>query len=139
MRNRSFFVVICYNLVMNKPEFETYERPNGHDEFVEWLKILPIKDRAKMLQVISDTQEQGLLVAQRMTWVKKIDGQKNIYELRSKVSTNIQRALYFHVEDSKYIITHGFTKKTQKTQKTPTSEIKHALDLRKEWENQYEN
>lgn len=121
---------------MKKPEFESYERPNGHDEFDEWLQELPKKDRAKMLQVISDTEEQGLLVAQRMTWVKKIEGEKNLYELRSKVAKNIQRALYFHVEDSKYIITHGFTKKTQKT---PSSEIDHALELRKEWRAHYEN
>ncbi len=37
---------------MEKPEFETYKRPNGHDEFDEWLQQLPIKDRAKLLQVI---------------------------------------------------------------------------------------
>lgn len=136
MRSCTFFIEVCYNTTMNKPEFETYERPNGHDEFAEWLHTLPKKDRAKMLQVISDTQDQGLLVAQRMTWVKKLDGHKNLYELRSKVSTNIQRALYFHVEKSKYIITHGFTKKTQKT---PSTEIDHALDLREEWEKQYED
>ncbi|HIZ96002.1 type II toxin-antitoxin system RelE/ParE family toxin [Ligilactobacillus pobuzihii] len=121
---------------MENPEFESYERPNGHDEFDEWLQELPPKDRAKMLQVITDTQEQGLLVAQRMTWVKKIDTEKNLYELRSKVAKNIQRALYFHVEGPRYVITHGFTKKTQKT---PPKEIKHALALRKEWWDQNED
>lgn len=121
---------------MENPEFESYERPNDHDEFDEWLQELPPKDRAKMLQVITDTQEQGLLVAQRMTWVKKIDTEKNLYELRSKVAKNIQRALYFHVEGPRYVITHGFTKKTQKT---PPKEIKHALALRKEWWDQNED
>ena len=121
---------------MENPEFESYERPNGHDEFDEWLQELPPKDRAKMLQVITDTQEQGLLVAQRMTWVKKIDTEKDLYELRSKVAKNIQRALYFHVEGPRYVITHGFTKKTQKT---PPKEIKHALALRKEWWDQNED
>lgn len=121
---------------MENPEFETYKRPNGHDEFVEWLQELPIKDRAKLMQTITDTQEQGLLVAQRMKWVKKIEGEKNLYELRSKVATNIQRAMYFHVESTKYVITHGFTKKEQKT---PRSEIKHAIELRKEWGNQDES
>lgn len=45
-------------------------------------------------------------------------GQKletNLYELRSKVSSNIQRVFYFHVVDNRYVITHGFTKKTDKT------------------------
>lgn len=67
---------------------------------------------------------------------KKIGTEKNLYELRSKVTKNIQRALYFHVEGSRYVITHGFTKKTQKT---PPAEIKHALALRKEWWNHNEN
>lgn len=121
---------------MERPQFESYRRLNGHDEFDEWLQKLPIKDRAKMLQVITDTQEQGLLVAQRMRWVKKIGSEKNLYKLRSKISSNIQRALYFHVEGSRYIITHGFTKKSQKT---PIKEIKHALFIRKEWWSRYEN
>lgn len=64
-----------------------------------------------------------------MEWVKKIDNE--IFEIRSKVSSNIQRALYFHVVGNRYIITHGFTKKTQKT---PASEIKHAKELKKEFE-----
>ena len=58
-------------------------------------------------------QEHGLLVAQRMEWVKKVDD--DIFEIRSKVSSN----------------THGFTKKTQKT---PINEIKHAKVLKKEFE-----
>ncbi len=45
---------------------------------------------------------------------EKIESEKNLYELRSKVAKNIQRALYFHVEDTRYVITHEFTKKTQK-------------------------
>ncbi|MDF7672281.1 type II toxin-antitoxin system RelE/ParE family toxin [Lactobacillus sp. ESL0701] len=121
---------------MKNPEFESYQRPNGHDEFVEWLDKLSIKDQQKLLQVITDTEEQGLLVAQRMNWVKKIGVTRNLYELRSKVGKNIQRALYFHVEDERYVITHGFTKKTQKT---PIFEIKHAISLRKEWYEQNEN
>lgn len=84
---------------MEKTEFETYKRPNGHGEFDEWLRKLPIKDRAKLLQVITDTQDQGLLVAQHMTWVKKIESAKNLYELRSKVSSNIQRHYAFTLRD----------------------------------------
>ncbi|MGC3051167.1 type II toxin-antitoxin system RelE/ParE family toxin, partial [Enterococcus faecalis] len=53
----------------------------------------------------------------------------NLYDLRSKVGSNIQRAFYFHVVDNRYIITLGFTKKTEKT---PKQEIEHAKELRKE-------
>jgi phage-related protein len=48
-----------------------------------------------------------------MKWLKKLD--TNLYEIRSKVGSNIQRGIYFHWEDNKFINTHGFTKKTDKT------------------------
>ncbi|WP_424321567.1 type II toxin-antitoxin system RelE/ParE family toxin [Lacticaseibacillus chiayiensis] len=38
--------------------------------------------------------------------------------------------IYFHVVDGKYMITHGFTKKTQRT---PRLQIEHAEKIRKEY------
>ena len=38
---------------MENPEFESFERSNGHDEFDNWLQELSLKDRAKILQVIT--------------------------------------------------------------------------------------
>lgn len=113
---------------MENIEFESYKRPNGHDEFMEWYRELPKKDKEKLFAVINNVESKGMLIAQRLKWVKKLDN--NLYELRSKVGSNIQRACYFHVNNGQYIITHGFTKKTEKT---PKKEINHALDLRKEW------
>ena len=115
---------------MNKITFESYKRKNGHDEFIEWIQKLPKKDSAKLLRNIKETEVNGMLVAQRLKWVKKID--TNLYELRSKVGSNIQRAIYFHVVNGRYVITHGFTKKTAKT---PLHEIEHAKEIRKEWYN----
>ena len=117
---------------MKYPQFEFYTRPNGRTEFIEFLQSIPTKDKQKLLATISVIQEQGLLVAQRMEWVKKLDS--DIFEIRSKVSSNIQRALYFHVVDDRFIITHGFTKKTQKT---PKREIIHAKQIRREFEEEY--
>lgn len=113
---------------MEKPEFKTYTRSNGHNEFLEFYRSLPTKDKEKLLALITKVQDKGLLVAQKMKWIKKLDN--NLYELRSKVGSNIQRAIYFHVELNEYIITHGFTKKTQKT---PLKEINHGKDLRQEY------
>ncbi|WP_280738188.1 MULTISPECIES: type II toxin-antitoxin system RelE/ParE family toxin [unclassified Enterococcus] len=113
---------------MNRINFESCMRPNGHDEFLEWIETLPQKDSAKLLRMISETEKNGMLMAQRLQWVKKVD--VNLYELRSKVGSNIQRAMYFHVIDGRYIITHGFTKKSQKT---PVKELEHAKKIRKEW------
>ena len=97
--------------MIKKPKFEFYTRPTGKNEFIEFLQSLPIKDKQKLLAIINMVQEHGLLVAQRMEWVKKVDN--------------------FHVTDERYIITHGFTKKTQRT---PVNEIKHAKVLKKEFE-----
>jgi len=58
------------------------------------------------------------------------EADNNLYELRSKVGSNIQRAMYFHVEENDYIITHGFTKKSQKT---PLKEIDRGKYLREEY------
>ncbi|WP_245573129.1 type II toxin-antitoxin system RelE/ParE family toxin [Jeotgalicoccus psychrophilus] len=59
---------------------------------------------------------------------KKLD--KNLYEIRCQFSNNIQRAVYFHMEDNQYVMTHGFTKKTQRT---PPNEIKKAKRLRRRY------
>ena len=109
---------------MKKPKFEFYTRLNGHTEFLEFLQTIPIKDKQKLLATIATIQEHGLLVAQRMEWVKKLDD--DIFEIRSKVASNIQRALYFHVINERYIITHGFTKKTQKTPQRELASLSHV-------------
>ncbi|MGT2745552.1 addiction module toxin RelE [Streptococcus penaeicida] len=114
---------------MKKPKFEFYTRPNGNNEFLIFYKKLPKKDQAKLFATIDMIQEKGLLIAKEMEWIKKIDNE--IYEIRSKVSSNIQRALYFHVKDDRFIITHGFTKKTQKT---PLKEIAKAKSIKREFE-----
>ena len=44
-----------------------------------------------------------------MKWTKKF--QDNLFELRSGTGGNIQRVIYFHAVESRYIITHGFVKK----------------------------
>ncbi|MCH4009963.1 type II toxin-antitoxin system RelE/ParE family toxin [Companilactobacillus sp.] len=113
---------------MKKPEFEFYTRPNGTNEMKNFLEQLSDKDKIKLLIRIDSVQEYGLLFAQKLQWIKKIN--TNLYEIRSQVSSNIQRAVYFHVDGNRYIITHGFTKKTRKT---PRREIEHALKMRQEF------
>lgn len=95
------------------------------DEFEEYLDSLSDKDDAKLLAVINNIEEQGLAIAERQKWVKKLES--NLYEIRSKRSSNIQRTIYFHGENNKYVITHGFTKKTQKI---PKSELEKELRRR---------
>ena len=113
---------------MIRPKFSSYRRINGHDEFQEFYEELPTKQREKLTALIKCIERQGLLTAIKMEWIKKLD--KNIYEIRSQEAKNIQRCLYFHDDGNRYIITHGFTKKTQKT---PPKEIQHAKELRTEY------
>lgn len=117
---------------MEKPRFISYTRPNGHNEFEEFYNSLPIKDRNKLRATIDMIEEAGIQAAIQLEWIKKLDYQ--IYEIRSKVSSNIQRALYFHIKNNQYIITHGFTKKTQKT---PIKEIIRAKQIKQEFEEEY--
>jgi phage-related protein len=111
--------------MVQNPEFDWVRREDGTSEFEDFVASLPAKDAAKLLAVIRNTEVQGLSVAVRMQWVKKLDG--DLYELRSNRANNIQRAIYFQVVGSKFVITHGFTKKTQKT---PVHEIEHAQHVR---------
>ncbi|WP_461219163.1 type II toxin-antitoxin system RelE/ParE family toxin [Lapidilactobacillus salsurivasis] len=114
---------------MKKVHFDYYVGSNGKSEFLDYINNLPIKDRVKLLTTIQTVETVGIATASRMEYVKKIDD--NLFELRSKVGSNIQRALYFHVHNGNYLITHGFTKKTNKT---PKREIEHAKRVRLEWQ-----
>lgn len=113
---------------MEELDFEFYTRPNGHTEFKEYLDSLDVKSRAKLLARINIVAKKGINISIQHNWVKPLD--KNLYEVRSRISSNQQRGLYFHVDGTHYVITHGFTKKTQKT---PLREIKHAEALRDEY------
>ena len=101
-------------------------------KFEEFYNSLPTWDRNKLRATIDMIEEAGIHPAIQLEWVKKLDSE--IYEIRSKISSNIQRALYFHVRNNQYIITHGFTKKTPKT---PTKEIIKAKQIKEEFEEEY--
>lgn len=108
---------------MNKVEFVFLEL-NGKNETIDFLNSLTSDDRKKLISIINKIREYGIPIASRMKWTKKLD--RNIFEIRSQFGSNIQRCLYFHDVNNTYIITHGFTKKTDKT---PKREIRHANEL----------
>jgi len=117
----------------DNPKFEYLLEDDGKSEFLDFLNQLPTKDRDKLIATIQKIQDFGMLIAMRQEWIKRLD--KDIFEIRSKVSTNIQRALYFQKVGNSYMITHGFTKKSQKTPKT---EIEHAHRLMEKWRKENE-
>ncbi len=114
---------------MKKLVFEIYRDQNGKAPFEEFLGSLPAKDAAKLVGVVKKTEEYGLQIAERQKWVKKL--RNGLFELRSNHGGNVQRGLYFHAEGDRYVITHGFTKKTNRT---PPGEIDRAERLMKLWQ-----
>jgi len=88
--------------------------------------------RAKLNLAINAARDFGTEL--REPYSKHLDD--CIFELRAKVGSNISRVLYFFFVGRKIVLTHGFTKKTQKT---PPSEIEKAKDYRTKYLNREEN
>ena len=67
--------------------------------------------------------EQGRLA---MPDARKIDGEKNLFELRLRVAPKIYRFFYCYDAGNFILILNGFVKKTQKT---PLQEIRKAKSI----------
>lgn len=89
-----------------------YERLNGHNEFYEYLNSLTVKEQAKLLSLIKQVELNGISIAVQQHWIGVIDS--DIFELRARFSNKRMRGLYFHVDDGKYVITHGFQKQLKR-------------------------
>ncbi|KAA0957468.1 type II toxin-antitoxin system RelE/ParE family toxin [Planococcus sp. ANT_H30] len=110
-------------------ETKIYETEDGASPIEEFLDALPAKDTEKILRDIQLLQRFG------PRWGHPhIDYFKHekIYELRVKHSSNIYRIFFFTWKETILLLTHGFTKKSQKT---PKAEIQRAVRSRKDWIN----
>ena len=79
--------------------------------------------RAKAFSDIELLEKHGSNL--REPYVKPIKGKENkgLYELRVKFASDIVRIFYYTYYNNKYILLHGFIKKSMKT---PKSEIERA-------------
>lgn len=103
-----------------------YHKSNGECPVQEYLDSLSPKLRAKTLRSIMLLEEFGNEL--RLPYSGPLgDG---IFELRSVVGSDITRVLYFFIEGNSAILTHGFTKKTQKI---PAREIEKANTYRTDY------
>jgi len=68
-------------------------------------------------------------------YLKHVKNTQGLYEIRVRYSSEIFRIFCFFDEDKLIITINGFQKKTQKT---PRKEIKKALIIKKEFENEKE-
>lgn len=103
-----------------------YHKKNGECPVEEYLDSLSPKLRAKTLRSIMLLEEFGCEL--RMPYSRLIG--EGIFELRSIVGSNVTRVLYFFIENNTAILTHGFTKKTQKS---PIREVKKAILYRRDY------
>ena len=100
-----------------------YESPNDECPVESFLDGLPVKHRAKAIRSIELLETFGTALTE--PHVKRIQGQryKGLFELRVKFASDISRIFYFLYDGEKFILVHGFVKKTQKT---PTKELEKA-------------
>lgn len=100
-------------------QVEFYTDCDGNKPVKEWLISLNVKARAKVLRNISLLEKFGLDVKE--PFVKPLENK--LFEVRAKDSEGIYRVIYFAHTGRKFILLHGFIKKTQKT---PRKEIEIA-------------
>ena len=102
-----------------------YKTQDSKSPVEEWLLSIPDTALAKL------TRNMGLLrefnITLREPYVKPLSDK--LYEIRAKDTNGIYRVIYFAHTGQKFIMVHGFTKKTQKT---PLKELKLAKKRMKE-------
>lgn len=103
-----------------------YYKRYGKCPVREYLDSLSPKLRVKTLRSIMLLEEFGNEL--RLPYSSPLG--EGIFELRSISGSDITRVLYFFIKGNTAILTHGFTKKTQKT---PVREIEKAKAYRADY------
>lgn len=91
---------------------------------VEFLRGIDTKLRAKAARTIELLRQFGPTLP--MPHAKKLSGYP-LWELRVKQGSNIVRMFYFAIGGTTYVVTSGFSKKSDRTNRT---EIERAMRLR---------
>ncbi|MEN9743416.1 MAG: hypothetical protein RLZZ65_1221 [Bacteroidota bacterium] len=100
------------------------------NHFEDFLSAQSIKVQNKIFKVIEAVET---LERVPRNYLKSIQNEPGLFEVRIQLGTNIWRVFCFFDEDQLVILLNGFVKKSQKT---PKNEISRAVKLMKEY---YEN
>lgn len=73
---------------------------------------LPEKASAKILRDIDLLERHGFSLG--LPYIKKLEGYDELWELRTKHSSNIYRVFYFHYNNGVFVLLHGIIKKSDK-------------------------
>lgn len=120
--------LICYIKCM-KWTIDFYKTESGQCPVKKYLQGLNPKNRTTILEAMEYLETFGIELKE--PYVKYLDNK--IFELRAKDSDGIYRVLYFTASGQRFIMLHGFTKKTKKT---PKKEKEIALKRKKEFLNE---
>ncbi len=92
---------------------EYYMTREGKSPVKEFINSLSAEGQAKYIFITRLLKEYGIHVKE--PYVRQITGHKKLYELRIKDKSGISRILYFAHTGKKFVLLHGFIKKTDKT------------------------
>jgi len=98
------------------------------NQAVEFLEKVPVKLKAKAFRTIELLKAFGPKLTE--PYSKSLTGYIELKELRVKFGSDICRLFYFHHKGKVYIVTSGFIKKKQKTDRR---EIEKAIKLMNEF------
>jgi len=104
-----------------------YRTDDGNCPVEEFLDSLRPKDAQKALWVLRLIQELDRVPSQ---YFKKLTGTEEIWECRIRTQSNTYRVFSFFAAGDTLVLTHGYSKKSQKTDK---KQIKRAQDYRRDY------
>jgi phage-related protein len=107
---------------------EYYTTPEGRCPVKEFIDSLSVEGQAKYILITQLLREYGIHVKE--PYVRQITGHKKLYEIRIRDKSGISRILYFAHSGKKFVLLHGFVKKTDKT---PSREIEITEQRIKEY------
>ncbi len=112
-----------------KWQVEFYKTYNNKSPVKDWISTLNTKTKVKIFRHLELLEEFGLDLKE--PYVKYLEDK--LYEVRVKDQLGIYRIIYFANTGKKFVLLHGFIKKTQKT---PKKELELAKQRMKEYKNE---
>lgn len=117
---------------MSEWKIEFYQSADGKASAKDWFDEQEPKVKARLGRIFDLLKEEGIAVGE--PHVKHL--LDKLYEIRAEQNTNIYRVIYFVYTGKRFILLHGFQKKTQKT---PKKELDLAAQRMKEFIAQEKN
>jgi phage-related protein len=103
---------------------EFYSDRDNSSPVLDWYQDLDDKTKAKLIWTFQLLETNGIEVG--MPYIKPLEDK--LYEVRAEVNRNAIRVIYFLYTERRFILLHGFHKKTQKTPKKELEKAKKYLE-----------